>query len=56
MNRIELWRTIDTALWALVPLVGTVLFLAGAISQDGVTSSLGILVAAGGAVKAAGTL
>ncbi|MGE0430534.1 MAG: hypothetical protein AB7P11_21230 [Hydrogenophaga sp.] len=50
------WRTIDTAIWSLVPLAGTVLFLAGAISQDGVTSGLGILVAAGGAAKAASTL
>lgn len=50
------WQTIDTAIWSLVPLAGTVLFLAGAISQDGVASGLGILVAAGGAWKAASTL
>lgn len=50
------WRTIDTAIWSVVPLLGTVLFLAGAISQDGVASGLGLLVAVGGAWKAASTL
>lgn len=50
------WQVIDTAIWSLVPIAGTVLFLAGAISQDAVTSSLGVLVAAGGAAKAASTL
>lgn len=50
------WRVIDTAIWSLVPVAGTVLFLAGMISQDTVTTWLGVLVAAGGAAKAASTL
>lgn len=50
------WQTIDTAIWSMVPLAGTVLFLAGAVSQDTVTTGLGLLVAVGGAWKAASTL
>lgn len=50
------WRTIDTAIWSLVPLAGTVLFLAGTVAADVVTAGLGAVVALGGAWKAASTL
>lgn len=50
------WRTIDTAIWSMVPVLGTVLFLAGVVSQDRVTSGLALAVALGGAWKAASTL
>lgn len=50
------WRTIDTAIWSAVPLAGTVLALAGMVTQDGVSTGLGVLVAVGGAWKAASTL
>lgn len=50
------WRTIDTAIWSAVPVLGAVLCLAGLATQDGVTAGLGILVAVGGAWQAASTL
>lgn len=50
------WKTIETAIWANVPVAGAVLVLAGLVSRDPVATGLGLLVALGGAWKAASTL
>lgn len=55
-RRIQVWQVVETAIWANVPVLFTVLALAGMISQDQGTTILGLLGVVVSGWKAAKTL